>query len=58
MNGDVVGRVVDDVHHHRVALADVDRRPGKPAVDGGDGPRRLAKLAYGKVVAHLKINLH
>jgi hypothetical protein len=46
---DVVGRLVDEVDDHSVSLAGMDGRAWELPVHRRDDPRRLAKLAHGKV---------
>jgi hypothetical protein len=46
---DVVGRLVDEVDDHSVSLAGMDGGAWELPVHRRDDPRRLAKLAHGKV---------
>lgn len=47
MNGHIVGWLIDEVNHHRVALGDVDGRAGELPVHRRDDHLRLAQPAYG-----------
>jgi len=49
VDGHVVGRLVDEVNNHRVALPGLDGRAGEPPIHRRDDPRRQAQLAYRQV---------
>jgi len=46
VDGHVVGRLVDEVNNHRVALPGLEGRAGELPIHRRDDPRRLAQLAY------------
>jgi len=53
MDGDVVGRLVDDMDGDGVSLGDLDRRPRELAV--GHGDQRLAAQVRHLHLAHLHV---